>query len=75
MSIANELISDVAAALFARKEEKADIETKGLTNIVLEVHTTLRRLMADARQHRRSQFFNTTATVPSPNARAASGQS
>lgn len=72
MSIANELSSDVATALFARKEAKADLETKGLTNIVLEVHSTLRRLMAEARQHRHSQLFTATSSS-SPNARAASG--
>ena len=74
MSIANELSSDVATALFARKEAKADLETKGLTNIVLEVHSTLRRLMAEARQRRHSQLFTATSTAPSPNARAASSQ-
>ena len=73
MSIANELSSDVATALFTRKEEKAEIETNGLTKIVLEVHSTLRRLMADARQRHRSRL-STTASLP-PDARAASGGS
>ena len=69
MSIANELSSDVATALFTRQVEKAEIETKGLTKIILEVHSTLSRLMADTRQRRRSRLF--TATAPPPHARAA----
>jgi hypothetical protein len=70
MSIANELSSDIATALFTRQEEKAELEKKGLTNIVLEVHSTLRRLMADARRH--SQL--STAIAPPPHARAASSE-
>ncbi|MGB7924284.1 MAG: hypothetical protein WCF57_13660 [Pyrinomonadaceae bacterium] len=56
MSIANELSSEVATAVFTRTREKAELEPKGLTKVVLEVHSTLRRLMADARQRRRSQI-------------------
>ena len=67
MSIANELSSDVATAVFTRQEEKAEIEAKGLTEIVLEVHSTLCRLTAAARQHRRSQM-----PPPSPDASAVS---
>ena len=74
MSIANELSSDIATALFTRQEEKSEIETKGLTNIVLEVHSTLRRLMADARQQRRRSRFSTIASSPT-DARAASFKS
>jgi hypothetical protein len=50
MSIANELSSEVATAVFTRQREQTEIEPKGLTKIVLEVHSTLRRLMAEARQ-------------------------
>jgi hypothetical protein len=49
MSIANELSSEVATAVFTRQGEQAKIEPQGLTKIVLEVHSTLRRLMAEAR--------------------------
>ena len=49
MSIANELSSEVATAVFTRQREQAKIEPKGLTKIVLEVHSTLHRLMAEAR--------------------------
>lgn len=66
MSIANELSSEVATAVLTRTGEKGEIEPKGLTKIVLEVHSTLRRLMADARQRRRAQIYQA-----SPPARAA----
>jgi hypothetical protein len=56
MSIANELSSDIATAVFTRHEEKAETEAKGLTEIVLEVHTTLRRLTDAARRHRLSRI-------------------
>ena len=53
MSIANELSSEVATAIFTRQAGQAAIEPKGSTKIVLEVHSTLRRLMADARQRQK----------------------
>ncbi len=53
MSIANELSSDIAAALFTRTEEGAEKELKGLTAVVLEVHSTLRRLAAELRRRSR----------------------
>ena len=56
MSIANELSSDVATAVFTRRQEKAEIEARALTRIVLEVHSTLRRLTAEAIERRRSQI-------------------
>jgi hypothetical protein len=70
MSIANELSSEVATAVFTRKGEKAEIEPKGLTKIVMEVHSTLRRMMADARQRRLSRIISAQT---SRDARAASG--
>lgn len=70
MSIANELSSEVATAVFTRPGKKAEIEPKGLTKIVLEVHSTLRRLMADARQRRLSRIVPAS---PSRDTRAASG--
>lgn len=70
MSIANELSSEIASAVFTRKGEKAEIEPKGLTKIVLEVHSTLRRMMADARQRRLSRIVPAS---PARDARAASG--
>lgn len=50
MSIANELSSDVAAAVLARKNEETSIETSELKDVVLQVHTTLRHLTAEARK-------------------------
>lgn len=71
MSIANELSSEVATAVFTRQGERAAIEPKGLTQIVLEVHSTLRRLTADARQRRRSRIYH--ASTPTDASSAVSG--
>ena len=53
MSIAHELSCDVAAAMLSeRADERQDAANADLTDIVLEVHTTLRRLTNDARRRR-----------------------
>lgn len=57
MSIANELSCDVAAAMLTRREGAVDADQKDLTDIVLEVHTTLRQLTNEARQKRRDARF------------------
>ncbi len=77
MSIANELSCDVAAAMLTSKEGHTTVGNKALTDIVLEFHTTLRRLMGESRQHRRSQILITpppsSSSSPSSNSSAASG--
>lgn len=50
MSIANELSSEVAAAMLARKEEQEPSVSTNLVDVVLEVHSTLRRMNREARQ-------------------------
>ncbi len=53
MSIANELSSDVAAAVLARENEEPAVEARKLLDLVKEVHTTLRHLTASARKKTR----------------------
>ncbi len=50
MSIANELSSDVAAALLSRREEERGVDSSRLVNVIVEVHSTLRHLTAEARK-------------------------
>jgi hypothetical protein len=63
MSIANEPSSDVATAVFTRQTQKAEIEVRALTMIVLEVHSTLRSLTMEAIKLRRSRI--SPAAAPS----------
>ncbi len=49
MSIANELSSDVAVAVLAHEQGEPTIEPQELLGVILEVHTTLRHLTAQAR--------------------------
>jgi hypothetical protein len=53
MSIANELSSDVAAAVLAAGEGQAQGDANERVELVLEVHSTLRRLSADYRRRGR----------------------
>lgn len=56
MSIANELSSEVAVWLLARRADQTNPNTssaKDLKRIVLELHTTLQRLKAEERAARR----------------------
>ncbi|MET0623356.1 MAG: hypothetical protein ABW250_10295 [Pyrinomonadaceae bacterium] len=53
MSIANELSSDVAAAVLSAEEGKAPGDANERAELVLEVHSTLRRLSADYRRRGR----------------------
>lgn len=52
MSIANELSSDVAAAMLARKNDATPQDASELARVVIEVHATLRRMTLDARRKR-----------------------
>ncbi|HEY0322281.1 MAG TPA: hypothetical protein VGC66_15075 [Pyrinomonadaceae bacterium] len=69
MSIANELSSDVARAVLEQAATKAERGTIVLTEIVMEVHSILRRLTQDARRRRLSQL----SPMPPPESNAASG--
>lgn len=77
MSIAHELSCDVAAAILAEREERRPEPSAaaGLTDVVLEVHTTLRRLTREARRGRlNSQFFPASdRTQSDAGIKAASG--
>lgn len=54
MSIAHELSSDVAAAVLAAKEGEAPGDAGERAELVLEVHSTLRRLSAEHRRRGRA---------------------
>jgi predicted transcriptional regulator len=63
MSIAKELSCDIAAAVLARKNEKASIDSSELKDVVMQVHSTLRHLTTDARKrNRRSQTSSEPVT-------------
>lgn len=74
MSIANELSCDVATAMLT---ERADVQTRSasddLTDIVLEVHTTLRRLTNEARRRRAQVLVEPAPQTPGGH-NAASGR-
>ncbi len=77
MSIARELSYDVAAAVLAEGEAGRPAPAAGgaLTAVVLEVHTTLRRLTREARRGRlNSQFFPASDQTPADSSSAASGR-
>lgn len=76
MSIAHELSCDVATAILAGREGvEAEPSGTELTNIVLEVHSTLRQLTSEARRSRlNSQFFpNASSRISGGGSNAASG--
>jgi hypothetical protein len=50
MAISNELSSDVAVALLAKK--KSPQELKRLKDIILEVHSALQKMSEEARAYR-----------------------
>ena len=69
MSIANELSTDVAAAMLARKDGETPADSNELRDVVMKVHSTLRHLTAEARKKNRRAR---TATEESPARNAAS---
>jgi hypothetical protein len=54
MSIAHELSSDVAAAVLATEEGESPVDACARAKVVLEVHSTLRRLSAEYREKARA---------------------
>lgn len=72
MSIANELSSDVATAVLARKNVETAQAKSELAGVVMKLHTTLRRLTLDARRKKRRAQATPAEEPPRSNA-AASG--
>ena len=72
MSIAHELSSDVAAAVLAAEEGVSPEDASERAEVVLEVHSTLRRLSAEHR--RRGRGAKGQAEDPPPGEGAASGR-
>ena len=68
MGIDNELSSDVAAAVLARRPG----ETKELVEIVRDFHSAMRDLVCEERRHRVSQLPSTESS-PQASGHAASG--
>jgi len=62
MSIAHELSSDVAAAVLAAEEGGAPRDASERAEVVLEVHSTLRRLSAEYRRLGRAAKFDSGDT-------------
>ena len=56
MGIANELSSEVAAAVFARRPETARAETEELVELVRDFHSAVRDLVSEERRRRVSQL-------------------
>ncbi len=61
MSIAHELSSDVAAAVLASKTGGARHDASELAEVVMEVHSILRRLTAETRRKIRGSTDDPTA--------------
>lgn len=72
MSIAHELSSDVAAAVLAAEEGETPRDASERAGVVLEVHSTLRRLSAEYR--RKGRAAKGAPEVPPLGESAASGQ-
>lgn len=68
MAIANELSSDVAAALLAHKENKGPSSEKELKELLLNFYSALRPLTTESRRRR----VRTSPPLPS-SGQAASG--
>ncbi len=77
MSIANELSSDVAAAVLINEVDKVQADPKALIEIVRDFYSALRPLTKAARHRRTKALSSFEPPSPSskPNNRAASGNS
>ena len=69
MSIAHELSSDIAAAVLAPEEGESPRDSRERAEVVLEVHSTLRRLSS---QYRRKGRNASDASDTPPRGEAAS---
>ncbi len=72
MGIANELSSEVAAAVFTRKSDTARAETKELVEIVRDFHSEMRDLVSEERRRRVLQLPG-AESAPQASGQAASG--
>jgi hypothetical protein len=72
MSIAHELSSEVAAAVLAAREGESPRDASRRAELVMEVHSTLRRL--SAAQRRRGRGETDSSDAPPRGESAASGQ-
>lgn len=72
MGIANELSSDVAAAVLARKDEQPQGGTNELVEIVRNFHSAMRDLTSEER--RRRIYASSSSESAQANAQAASGR-
>lgn len=72
MSIANELSSDIAAAMLAPEEDKRSVKSSDLMDAILNVHTTLRHLSMEARR-RDHRLLRDSSDPSSSRSRAANG--
>ncbi|HEX8922145.1 MAG TPA: hypothetical protein VF766_11765 [Pyrinomonadaceae bacterium] len=70
MGIANELSTDVAAAVLARKDQPSQAGTKELIEIVRNFHSAMRDLRSEERRHARGSF---STDPPQAGSQAASG--
>ena len=73
MSIAHELSSDVAAAVLSAEEGEAPGDPGARAELVMEVHSTLRRLSAEHR--RKGRALKGRDEDPPKGSGAASGRS
>ncbi len=64
MSIANELSSDVAAAVLAGNETKAPTDSQQLVGILLNFHSALRALTIEERRRRLRPPVSNTEPPP-----------
>ncbi len=71
MALANELSSDVATAVLAHKEDRAQGETKELLEIIRNFYSALRPLTAEARRRRLRRASSNKSQAPAK--RAVSG--
>lgn len=71
MGIANELSSDVAAAVLTRRDHRAQPEMKDLLEIVRNFHSAMRDLTGEERRHR--IYASSSAELPQANSQTASG--
>jgi hypothetical protein len=61
MSIAHELSSDVATAVLTGKDDESPHDASELAEVVIEVHSTLRRLTSEARRKKRGTLDSSDA--------------
>ena len=75
MSIAHELSSDVAAAVFVHQGGESKADTKVLTEIVLQFHSTVRGLTIKARERRRAHLISPPPSTPSSSSNSKTASS